>query len=566
MNCADTDSRACRERISLVLLLALVNLPALVLVGHSGVSVTSWSVIAGVASGLGVATTVLLYVRVRQGNDRLRRVLAECREQREHLDTVVETVACGVLILDNRGRVTQVNAAARKLFGLPTADLLDRTLHQLFPGCEALSTPETNEHRVIGAATPIYLHRRDGSSIPIELATSKTRRENQTLYTVILHDLTEAYRLRKAAKAASEAKSSFLIHMSHEVRTPLNGILGMAQMLQASNVDEEQRQHLAVLQHSVKQLLDLFDRVLELTQLDAGELHANRERFSLREVLNATVAAVEETAQDRGVRVRLEVVHHTPDQLMGDPARLGQVLTHLLDNAVKFAKRGKVGLRVETLVGRLIIEVRDAGPGIAPEKLARIFEPFEQSDGSSTRRHAGAGLGLTLASRLARLMGGEITVSSTPGKGSTFRVILPLEVASRSKATEAARPILIAIPDLKKRGLVEEVVRRAGMTPVSTGTGKSALTEYLQAILVDRPFMALVLEDGLPDLSTEVLLQQLADRSDSPCLTILFSDDAASAARQGELVSTVIPRHATSGQLRDALARVLNAPQGLAIG
>jgi len=246
---------------------------------------------------------------------------------------------------------------------------------------------------------------------------------------------------KKQAEAANEAKSSFLANISHELRTPMNGIIGMTELALDTDLSGEQRDLLDTARNSAESLLQLLNEVLDFSKIEARKLDIERLQFELHKVIRETTRLLDIQATQKGLELNYEIATDVPEEIVGDPARLRQVLVNLLGNAVKFTSAGRINLRVtldsigaETVC--LHFAVTDTGIGIEKEKLDIIFQPFSQADGSMTRRYGGTGLGLTISARLVGIMGGKIWVESEPGKGSTFHFTAHFGLSALTQAIQ----------------------------------------------------------------------------------------------------------------------------------
>ncbi len=251
-------------------------------------------------------------------------------------------------------------------------------------------------------------------------------------------EVRDAVAARRRAEAASEAKSRFLATVSHEVRTPLNGILGIAELLADTPLDREQLAYVEAVRTSGSALATLIDEILDFSRIEAGKLEISSEPFDLVALVEGVVELLAPRAQDKGLEIAGFVSPDLPRMAVGDPVRLRQVLTNLAGNAVKFTHRGGVGVAVAPAgEGRLRFSVSDTGPGVRPDRRDAIFDEFEQADGTTTRQHGGTGLGLAISRRIVGLMGGHLALEDRAGGGSVFAFEVPLAAAAAGAAVPA---------------------------------------------------------------------------------------------------------------------------------
>jgi CheY-like chemotaxis protein len=310
---------------------------------------------------------------------------------------------------------------------------------------------------------PAELIRRDGSILDIEvhLRMSSCGGEPWSLCMSTYVDVTAARQAAREQKAALEAaevanraKSEFLGVISHEIRTPLNGVLGMAQAMALNPLPRAQRERLRVLGESAEALMAIVDDLLDLARIEAGGLKLVSADFDLPALLETIRSTYAAEAARKGLTFTLAIDPRAAGRYRGDAARLRQILSALVSNALKFTHRGEVSVSLLSTAKGIRCEVRDTGIGIAADRVAKLFETFVQADSSMTRRYGGAGLGLALCQRLSKAMGGEILVESAPGAGSTFALALPLPACVVPAAD--AREELAAATDRPVRVLAAE--------------------------------------------------------------------------------------------------------------
>jgi PAS domain S-box-containing protein len=367
------------------------------------------------------------------------------RDQQFYTRSLIESNIDAIMTTDPSGIITDVNKQMEALTGCTRDELIGAPFKGYFTDPEraeaaikrVLSEKSVTDYELTARA-------RDGKQTVVSYNATTFYDRNRTLQGVFAaaRDVTERKRVeaelqqaKAAAESASRTKSDFLASMSHEIRTPMNAIMGISDLLAKTPLTLEQDKYVQIFRRAGDNLLNLINDILDLSKVEASQLELERTGFSLNDLLEKVAEMVAARAHEKGLAMVYEVAPAVPNDLVGDPTRLRQVLLNLLGNAIKFTQSGEVTLRVASdanpsVPTALRFTVSDTGIGIPREKLSQVFERFTQADSSTTRRFGGSGLGLTISRRLVELMGGRIWVESEVGKGSVFGFAVPFEISA----------------------------------------------------------------------------------------------------------------------------------------
>lgn len=364
------------------------------------------------------------------------------------LKAVLDTLPDAVVTVDDDGRVVMVNKAAERIFGHKRKAMLGQPMNMIMPerfrpmheqGMQRFH--ETGEARILNRTLNLFGLRADGTEFPVEVHITESKVDGRSLFTAILSDsserIAEERRLKKAkddAVEASRAKSSFLAAMSHEIRTPLNAVVGALTLMKDTELSDEQLRLTRLAELGAQTLLDTVNDVLDFSKIEAGGVQVDKVSFDMIRLIDGVIELFAARAASKQLHISFFIDPEIPRLVVGDPARIRQVLVNLVGNALKFTDRGTVSLEVHLKRGEnesdtaMQFEVIDTGIGIKPEMMDKLFTEFMQVDFSLTRRAQGSGLGLAICSKIVEALGGKIDVESEFSKGSRFYFSVPFTV------------------------------------------------------------------------------------------------------------------------------------------
>lgn len=519
-------------------------------------------------------------------------------EEASEFRFIFENAHEGIVQFARSGMITKANPAAIALLGFQSEEELIPGAGKWFSALEGVDREKQLKRMISllndkGVAREIelsFVRAIDGRTghVQIDLRRILATEDNPTTVLASIIDISEKLandRLRierDSAHAASQAKSEFLANMSHEIRTPLNGVTGMLELLSRTELDARQSRYLNIAGTSADALLSVINDILDVSKIEAGKLELEQTSFALPELLADVVDMFAPLAASKNIELASLVPTNVPERVIGDPERLRQVFINLLGNALKFTETGSVKLRCQSKSradGKtdLHFEIEDSGPGISELERERLFEAFTQADTSTTRKHGGTGLGLTITRQLIELMGGSIGVDSVFGMGTTFKVDLTLEVVEPAKTEslqnepakandEFANLRILAVDDHPiNLEIVDGLLEPEGFLVTSVDGANAALNQLEQAYKDGIPYTLALIDYQMPSVDGRQLAELIRKdkRYNELHLIMLTSiDQALSASERTSLnISASITKPLRRTRLFDAINETLGRPQ-----
>ena len=519
----------------------------------------------------------------------------DLKKSEEKYRTILENIEDGYYEVDLDGNLTFFNDAACRITGYAEDDLMGMNNREYTDEENALRLYR-EYHKVYETGIPTKrldweIVKKDGTIGSLETSISLiTGSENQPIgFRGIIRDVTERKVLERAimekgrlAEEATKAKSEFLANMSHEIRTPLNGIVGMAELALDTELDDNQQNIFHTINTEASSLQDVINEILDFSKIEAGKFDLEEVPFDLRVTIEDVANSFAYRAEQKGLDFISFLAPDVPSQLIGDPARLRQIMVNLTGNSLKFTHEGELyvkGELVEEIEGRVKIRfsVKDTGIGIPEDRHATIFDSFTQADGSTTRKYGGTGLGTTISKQLVEMMEGEIGLESEEGKGSTFWFTALFDRQEEKKQIPAARDldlsilkVLIVDDNQTNRFILMEYLKSWGCLPVEAVDGKEALIVFRDAVSSESPFDLILTDFQMPEMSGFDFAKEvktIETLKDVPIIVLTSAGRKGDSRNCKEIgINGYLTKPIRQDELRKAIVSVLSLSTGQETG
>lgn len=477
--------------------------------------------LAGVIVNAFLITFIFLLARSsRQALNYTAEITEELQVKTDYVRNIIDSMNDSLFVIDGHGLIETVNQRLRDLLGYEKGELKGKPANHLF------TEPVINDDNSVAFADEFFFRSKSEEIIPVYVSASslnlQTMVPGETPWVVVVvQDIREQrdveLKLQQAlikSQAAAHAKSQFLATMSHEIRTPMNGVMGMAQLLQDTELNETQKEYIGVINSSGNSLLTIINDILDFSKLDSNMAELENIPFDLEHVAYECLQLLGGKVCEKKLEFIFDFHPDCPNHFLGDPSRLRQVFLNLLGNSVKFTDEGYIrfGVYRDTrkneageIEERLIVEIEDTGIGLKPEAIEHLFDEFTQADQNTTRKYGGTGLGLAITKKLVTLMKGDLVVESEYGSGSTFRIYLPLATTDSpqplAKNSLLDERILLVEDHIENRRVFERLLTHLGVDALILDDPERVIDCLHQAIVDENPFKVAILDHDMPKIS-----------------------------------------------------------------
>ncbi len=480
------------------------------------------------------AATILELVKknkvLEEENKRYRSAQEAIRESEERFRLISETIHFGVFEIDDKGSCQYTNTSYQEIFGLSLVESLTRDWREFLHADDREAVTQQWEHaleEMDSFSFDCRIVRPDGMLKWVHVHSEPVFSDAGGRYTGTMEDITERKlaedelkKAKEAAESANLAKSQFLANMSHEIRTPMNGVIGFTDLLMDTELSDMQVDYTQTIKRSGVALLSLINDILDFSKIESGELDFEAIPFDPELLAYDVCDLVRPKIGNSPVELLCRIDDHVPAMVKGDPLRFRQVITNLLGNAPKFTETGEIELSMTVAeetpeAVKLHAAIRDTGIGIPEDKQAVIFEPFQQADGSTTRKYGGTGLGLSICKQISNLMGGDVWVESRPGEGSIFHFTAWLAKCEEKQVQRSApvsltgQQVLVVDDNVANAQIIQQILNAAGMVTVVVHRGADVLPALKTAMEKGAPFNLCISDLRMPDTDGFSVAEQI---------------------------------------------------------